>query len=107
MSNPLQREPEVNKLFRCVIKQAGTGLCLEAGQPPTVLFGGEARPMEMRPLSAGDLTLLLNPIMDDERKRDLELGEARFVHQVGDGEWHFQVRVSIDRGLMRVEAGLT
>ena len=47
------REPEVNKLFRMVMKHEGSDLHLKVGLPPMMRLKGVIRQMEMQPLSAG------------------------------------------------------
>ncbi len=45
-----KKEPEVNKLFRVVMKHEGSDLHLKVGQPPMMRLKGQIRRMEMRPL---------------------------------------------------------
>ena len=43
-------EPEVNKLFRLVMKMEASDLHLKVGQPPMMRLRGDMRRTEMRPL---------------------------------------------------------
>ncbi len=43
MTEPAQREPEVNKLFRFAVKHGATELHLEAGGTPVMRVGGTVR----------------------------------------------------------------
>jgi len=47
---PVPREPEVNKLFRMVMKHEASDLHLKVGQPPMMRLKGDIRRVEMRPL---------------------------------------------------------
>ena len=48
-----KREPEVNKLFRMVMKLEASDLHLKVGQPPMMRLRGDIRRTEMQPLDAG------------------------------------------------------
>ena len=46
-----RREPEVNKLFRMVMKHEGSDLHLKVGLPPMMRLRGDIRQMQMDALS--------------------------------------------------------
>jgi twitching motility protein PilT len=100
-----RREPEINKLFRMVMKHEGSDLHLKAGLPPMMRLRSAIRQMEMRPLSAEDLERLLWPILSDRCKKLLEdTGAADFAHVVGQDECRFRVNLFKQRGRLSLVA---
>ena len=65
----VRREPEVNKLFRMVMKHEGSDLHLKVGLPPMMRLKNAIRQMEMRPLSQDDMEHLLDPILTERARR--------------------------------------
>ncbi len=63
-ADELRREPEVNKLFRLVMKHQGSDLHLKVGQPPMMRLRGDIRRMDMRPLTQEDMERLLLPCLN-------------------------------------------
>ena len=49
------REPEVNKLFRMVMKYEASDLHLKVGQPPMMRLRGDIRRVQMPPLTQEDM----------------------------------------------------
>src|SRR5438445_1099368 len=95
----VRREPEINKLFRMVMKHEGSDLHLKAGLPPMMRLRNAIRQMEMRSLSAEDLERLLWPILTERCKKLLEdTGGADFAHVVGHDECRFRVNLFKQRG---------
>jgi len=68
----LRREPEVNKLFRMVMKHQGSDLHLKVGQVPMMRLRGAIRQMEMKPLSAEDMERLLLPTLSERQRQVLD-----------------------------------
>src|SRR5215468_10730074 len=95
----LRREPEVNKLFRMVMKHEGSDLHLKVGLPPMMRLKGDIRQMDMKPLSQEQMEKLLLPIMN-ERSRKIfeETGGADFAPVIGDDECRFRVNIFKQRG---------
>src|SRR5713226_1347797 len=94
-----RREPEVNKLFRMVMKHEGSDLHLKVGLPPMMRLRNAIRHMEMRALSSEEMERLLFPIMSPRVQRILEeTGGADFAHIIGQGECRFRVNVFRQRG---------
>src|SRR5436305_2961713 len=84
VSAEVRREPEINKLFRMVMKHEGSDLHLKAGLPPMMRLRNAIRQMEMRPLSAEDVERLLWPILTERCKKLLEdTGGTDFAHVIG------------------------
>jgi twitching motility protein PilT len=100
-----RREPEVNKLFRMVMKHEGSDLHLKVGLPPMMRLRNAIRQMEMRPLSAEDMERLLLPIMSERSRQQLEDdGGADFAHIVGVDECRFRVNIFKQRGRLSLVA---
>ena len=57
------KEPEVNKLFRMVMKHEGSDLHLKVGLPPMMRLKGVIRHMQMDPLTQEDMERLMFPIL--------------------------------------------
>ena len=65
-----RREPEVNKLFRMVMKHEASDLHLKVGQPPMMRLRGDIRQMDMRPLTQEDMERLLLPHPERQAPQD-------------------------------------
>jgi twitching motility protein PilT len=101
----LKREPEVNKLFRMVMKHEGSDLHLKVGLPPMMRLRGEIRQMQMPPLTQDDMERLLFPIMGERQHKQLEdHGGADFAHVVGQDECRFRVNLFKQRGQLSLVA---
>src|SRR3954451_6310682 len=84
---PARREPEVNKLFRMVMKHEGSDLHLKVGQPPMMRLKGDIRKADMRPLTQEDMERLLLPTLNERQRRILdEEGGVDFSYVVGKDE---------------------
>src|SRR5437868_1487755 len=95
----VRREPEVNKLFRMVMKHEGSDLHLKVGLPPMMRLRNAIRQMEMKPISAEEMERLLFPIMSPRSRKLLEeTGGADFAHIVGVNECRFRVNIFRQRG---------
>ena len=69
-AEPLKaREPEVNKLFRMVMKHEASDLHLKVGQPPMMRLRGDIRRADMRPLTQEDMERLLLPTLREKHRR--------------------------------------
>jgi twitching motility protein PilT len=100
-----KREPEVNKLFRLVMKMEGSDLHLKSGQPPMLRLRGDIRKMEMRPLSNEDMERLLFPVMKERSRRILEEeGGSDFSYVIGADECRFRVSLFKQRGKLSLVA---
>ena len=93
------REPEVNKLFRMVMKHEASDLHLKVGQPPMMRLRGDIRRVDMRPLTQEDMERLLLPCLDARQRRILdEEGGVDFSYVVGNDECRFRVSLFRQRG---------
>src|SRR6266852_745851 len=81
------REPEVNKLFRMVMKHEGSDLHMKVGLAPMMRLRGIIRQMEMKPLSDQEMERLLYPIISEHHRKILEeTGGTDFAHIIGEDE---------------------
>src|ERR1700756_2452733 len=88
----VHREPEINKLFRMVMKHEGSDLHLKVGLPPMMRLRGDIRRADMRPLTQADMERLLLPLLNERQRRILEEeGGVDFSYVVGDDECRFRV----------------
>jgi twitching motility protein PilT len=101
----VHREPEINKLFRMVMKHEGSDLHLKVGLPPMMRLRNAIRQMEMRPLTADDMDRLVEPILSQRSQRLLEeTGGADFAHIIGHDESRFRVNIFRQRGWLSLVA---
>jgi twitching motility protein PilT len=95
----VKREPEVNKLFRMVMKHEASDLHLKVGMPPMMRLRGDIRRMDMRPLTQEDMERLLLPHLNERQRRILEEeGGVDFCYVVGQDECRFRVSLFRQRG---------
>src|SRR5437879_13911894 len=95
----VRREPEVNKLFRMVMKYQASDLHLKVGQPPMMRLRGDIRRTEMRPLTQEDMERFFYPILKPHHLKILEEeGGVDFSWVVGDDESRFGVTHFKQRG---------
>jgi len=95
------REPEVNKLFRMIMKLEASDLHLKAGQPPMMRLRGDIQRMNFRALEQEDMErLLLHPafLKDKNRKILDDEGGVDFSHVIGRDECRFRVSLFRQRG---------
>ena len=93
------REPEVNKLFRMVMKHEASDLHLKVGQPPMMRLRGDVRRADMRPLTQEDMERLLLPALKEKHRRILDdEGGVDFSYVVGNDECRFRVSLFKQRG---------
>ncbi len=101
----LRREPEVNKLFRMVMKHEASDLHLKAGQPPMMRLRGDIVKVNTPPLSAEDMEKLLLPQLKPEQRRTLEeTGGIDFAYVIGADECRFRVSLFKQRGRLSLVA---
>jgi twitching motility protein PilT len=99
------REPEVNKLFRMVMKHEASDLHLKAGQPPMMRLRGDIRRADMRPLTQEDMERLLLPQLKEKHRKILEEeGGVDFSYVVGNDECRFRVSLFKQRGRLSLVA---
>lgn len=95
----LRKEPEVNKLFRAVMKFEASDLHLKVGLPAMMRLKGVIRRMDSPPITEEQMEQLLFPIMTPRMRKILEeTGGADFAHVVGQDEQRFRVNILRQRG---------
>src|SRR4051812_536994 len=67
-----KREPEVNKLFRTVMKHEGSDLHLKAGLPPMMRLKNVIRRMDHPPIYVEEMQNLLFAILTERQKKIFE-----------------------------------
>lgn len=92
-------EPEVNKLFRMVMKLEASDIHLKVGQPPMIRLRGDIRRTDWKPLTQEDLERLLLPNLKPSHRKILEEeGGVDFSYVVGADEARFRVSLFRQRG---------
>src|SRR5262245_63992600 len=82
-----KKEPDVNKLFRMVMKYEASDLHLKVGQPPMMRLRGDIRRTDMRPLTQEDMERLLLPHLRPNHRKILEEeGGVDFSYVIGNDE---------------------
>src|SRR5207237_7636162 len=82
-----RREPEVNKLFRMVMKHEGSDLHLKVGLAPMMRLKGIIRRMEMKPLTQEDMERLLYPTLTPAMRQTLDTtGGIDYSYVIGQDE---------------------
>ena len=100
-----RKEPEVNKLFRWVMKQEGSDLHLKVGLPPMMRLKGDIRRADMRPLTQDDMERLLLPILDPKKRLILdEEGGVDYSYVIGQEECRFRVSLFRQRARLSLVA---
>src|SRR5437588_238125 len=95
----VRAEPEINKLFRMVMKHEGSDLHMKVGLPPMMRLRNAIRHMEMKPVNSEEMERLLFPIMSPRSQKLLEdTGGADFAHIIGNDECRFRVNMLKQRG---------
>jgi twitching motility protein PilT len=91
-----QKELEINRLFRSLVKLEGSDLHLKVGRPPIIRVNGTLRPLNTPPIEDQEMVQLCFPMMDERNRRIFdEDGGADFAHTVDvDGTiWRFRVNL--------------
>ncbi len=97
--SPAVKEPEVNKLFRMVMKHEASDLHLKVGQPPMMRLRGDIRRVDMRPLTQEDMERLLLTVLKPHHRKILDdEGGVDFAWIVGNDECRFRVSLFKQRG---------
>ena len=94
-----KKEPEVNKLFRWVMKEQGSDLHLKVGQPPMMRLRGDIKRSNARPLTQEDMERLLLPALTVKQRKILdEEGGVDYSYVIGQDECRFRVSLFRQRG---------
>ncbi len=100
-----RKEPQINKLFREVMKREASDLHLKAGQPGMMRLRGSIVRMDMPPITQAQMEKLVDPIMNDHHREILaRTGGADFAHIIGQDECRFRVNLFKQRGNLAMVA---
>jgi twitching motility protein PilT len=95
---PVQNEPEANKLFRMVMKHKASDLHLKVGVPPAMRLTGTLRFMQLPPLTTADMERLMFPLLSPRQRDILEnTGGVDMAHIIFDGKLETRFRVNLFR----------
>src|SRR5262249_27724626 len=98
-------EPEINRLFRAVVKFQGSDLHLVVGRPPSMRVNNLVRALNAPPLTEAEMERLTTPIINERSKKILdETGGADFAHVLGGDGGRFRVNVFKQRGQISLVA---
>ncbi|CAN5482915.1 PilT/PilU family type 4a pilus ATPase [soil metagenome] len=98
-------EPEINKLYRSVMKNEGSDLHLKVGLPPMMRLRNAIRHTQLPPLTQEDMERLCYPILNERTRRILdETGGTDFAHVIGQDECRFRVNLFKQRGRLSMVA---
>lgn len=100
-----KKEPEVNKLFRMVMKNEGSDLHLKVGLPPMMRLKGIIRQAAAKPLTQEDMERLLYPTLS-ERQREIldQTGGVDYSYVIGEDECRFRVNLFKQRSKLSLVA---
>src|SRR6266550_8852065 len=100
-----RREPEVNKLFRAVMKHEASDLHLKVGQPPMMRLRGDIGKLNSPPLTQEDMERLLLPSLKEKHRKILdEEGGVDFSYVIGQDECRFRVSLFKQRSKLSLIA---
>ncbi|MFM7843666.1 MAG: type IV pilus twitching motility protein PilT [Planctomycetota bacterium] len=102
-----QRDLEVDKYFRSLVKLEGSDLHMKVGRPPLVRVRNELRPLNRPPIDDAEMTRLLVPLMSERHLKIFEEeGGADFAHtcDVDGVRWRFRVNLLQQMGHMGLVA---
>ena len=95
------KDLEVDKIFRALVKLEGSDLHMKVGSPPMIRTKGELRALKLPPIDAEEMVRLLVPMMDElNQKIFRENGGADFSYScdVDGTTWRFRVNVLTQLG---------
>jgi twitching motility protein PilT len=96
-----RRENEIDKIFRQLIKHAGSDLHMQVGKAPILRVRGTLRELQMEPITRERMWELFDPMISErDRKIYDETGGCDFSYVVvHDGEpWRFRVNMLMQMG---------
>jgi twitching motility protein PilT len=96
-----ERELDIDKFFRALVKLEGSDLHMRVGSPPMIRSRGELRGLDRGPLESEEMVRLIVPMLDDRnRKIFRKTGGADFAYScdVDGTRWRFRVNVLTQLG---------
>jgi twitching motility protein PilT len=101
VKTPEQREPEIDKIYRQLIKHNGSDLHMQVGKAPILRVRGTLRELQMEPITKERMWELFDPIMSERDKQIFQdTGGCDFSYVVvADGlPWRFRVNMFLQMG---------
>lgn len=100
----LDKEPELNKFFRAVVKMQASDLHLKAGTVPRIRSAGAMKPTSAAIMTNEDIERMMFEIMSPVQQQYYkEHGACDFAHDL-DGSDRFRINVFRQRGLTSMAA---
>ena len=102
-----QKELEVDKYFRALVKLEGSDLHMKVGQPPIVRVNGKLKQLNRGPIDMEEMCRLLFPMMNKRHRAIFDKqGGTDFAYTVDvDGEtWRFRVNMLTQMGMIGLVA---
>ncbi|MBQ17473.1 MAG: twitching motility protein PilT [Planctomycetaceae bacterium] len=96
-----EKELEVDRIFRALVKLDGSDLHMKVGSPPMIRTDGEVRALDLPPINSEEMVRLLVPMMDSRNRQIfLENGGADFSYtcDVDGTTWRFRVNLLTQLG---------
>jgi twitching motility protein PilT len=96
-----KRDNEIDKIYRQLIKHAGSDLHMQVGKPPILRVRGTLRELQMEPITKERMWELFDPMMSDrDRQIYQDTGGCDFSYVVAhEGEtWRFRVNMFMQMG---------
>src|SRR5581483_6516243 len=101
VKTPEPREREIDKIYRQLIKHAGSDLHMQVGKAPILRVRGTLRELQMEPITKERMWELFDPIMSERDKQIFQdTGGCDFSYVVmHEGEpWRFRVNMFLQMG---------
>lgn len=99
-----EKEPELNKFFKAVIKSGASDLHLKVNQPPRMRISSRLKSTNAEAMSEKRMEELVFEILTKSQKQFfLENGALDFAHEI-DGSDRFRVNIFRQRGLISLVA---
>ncbi|HEY2837715.1 MAG TPA: PilT/PilU family type 4a pilus ATPase, partial [Pirellulales bacterium] len=101
VKSPERREPEIDKIFRQLIKHGGSDLHMQVGKAPILRVRGILRELQMEPITRERMWELFRPMISEkDTKIYEETGGCDFSYVVEhEGEpWRFRVNLLMQMG---------
>jgi len=96
-----REERPVDKLFRALVRLAGSDLHLKVGRPPIVRVNGELKPLNRPPIEIEEMVNLLFPMMDERNRKIFDKNggtDFAYVVEVDGVDWRFRVNLLTQLG---------
>ncbi len=100
----LEKEAELNKFFKAVIKSGATDLHMKVGQVPKIRLNGQLKNTTGETLTEEKMEELIFELLSSAQKKYfLEHGYLEFAHEVTDSD-RFRISVYRQRGMISLAA---